>query len=210
MMAASPAIPRRLAWRLAGLLAFVVITAACEPVIPAPSTVGFVGDSITYSATEELAAVQPGRQHWVNAVIGINMTNGLALLTSMIADHNPEVVHIELGVNSLGDGWDAGDAAAMDAILRASQPVGCVVWTVPGALVPSYYDKTTTLRSRIAQLRQALTVQAQSYPNVSVADFQPVEDAHPDYVSSDGLHLTSAGQQAFAEFVWAQVNARCP
>jgi lysophospholipase L1-like esterase len=125
----------------------------------------------------------------------------------------PDVLVVELGINSARDGWTSGDITDMVRILGDVASVPCVVWVIPDALDHSYYDNqgtsAPTLHGRILQFKASLDKRVGTYPNVHVAYWGDVERTHPEWYNGDGLHHSDAGKRAYGRYVRAQVDALC-
>ena len=205
---------------VAALVAVVSLVAlgACEPepytftYVGTGRKVAVVGDSITASAeTQLLAALSP----YSRAVAGVekmSMASGLDSRVRPAIATDPDVLMIELGINDAGNGWSrTTDLANLEATLAALDEATCVVWVTPSALAPSYYDANGfgTLQERIAAFKASLVKRLPAHPNQRLADFSVVQLTHPEWFSTDHLHLSVAGRRGYADFVASSV-ARCP
>jgi len=63
-------------------------------------------------------------------------------------------------------------------------------------------------RSWEGQANGEIRAAAGRYPNVTVADWNGVSDAHPGYVRDDGIHLSPAGAAAYAATIAAALRRR--
>ena len=63
-----------------------------------------------------------------------------------------------------------------------------------------------------AAVNTALAGAAHRWRNLTILDWAAVADAHPDYLrrNLDGIHLSAAGAQAWADLVSGALNARFP
>jgi hypothetical protein len=76
------------------------------------------------------------------------------------------------------------------------QGVARVIWLDQREFAPGRAEMNAELRAAAAR-----------YPNLDVVDWNAAVAAHPDYVYSDGIHLTASGQQGMADLVHARVAA---
>lgn len=189
---------------LLGLAAAALACVACQPPAPVP----VVGDSVTAWSAAGVTAAMPAAV--VTATPGIDLADGLVQLVRPAVATHPPVMVVELGVNSAGDGWTPADEADLAAVVAALATVPCVVWPLPDALVPSYYDSlgAGTLHDRIGAMRA--TMIATFPPNVHLADWGPVEAEHPEWYHADRMHLSPAGQVAYGAYIAEQVATVCP
>jgi hypothetical protein len=71
-----------------------------------------------------------------------------------------------------------------------------VIWLDQREFAPGRAEMNAELRAATAR-----------YPNLEVVDWNTVVAEHPDFVYSDGIHLTPPGQQGMADLVRARVDA---
>lgn len=189
--------------------------AACTPTAytgPAEGRkVAVVGDSITAYAESDLNAVLSPYTYTVEATPGINLPDGYKTLVTPVAASEPDVVVVELGVNSARDGWTSDHARFIDKTMAALADA-CVVWITPTSLSPSYFDHLGegTLAERIDAMRRSVLRRVPMYANLHLVDFGPTELAHPAWYKDDHLHLLAAGRKAYASFVAAAIKSSCP
>lgn len=162
------------------------------------------GDSIT--AWSEAAF--PKDQD-VRATPGIDLKDGRTKHVKPAVADKPDVLVVELGINSAREVWNSDDLPSLEGILADTNSIDCVVWVTPTALSPSYYDNLGegTLKERIAAFQASLKKRLAANPNVRLADFGAVEKA--SWYQDDHLHLNPTGQKAYAAFVLAAVDD-CP
>lgn len=184
--------------------------AACQPIYVGSSgqKVAVVGDSITDYSEPQIEAALSRDSRYVEGVPGINLPDGRKQLVQPVVSTDPDVVVVELGINSAREAWVSDDAHQIDLIMRDLADVPCVVWVTPTALEPSYYDHLGdgTIKSRIEQMRKSVARRLPTYPNLRLADFGATQGQHPEWFQEDHLHPNTAGQKALAAFV-AQVVA---
>jgi hypothetical protein len=200
----------------AGLLAIalagcVVYRGPGEDRLSGPRTVGFVGDSISYSAMGDIRAAGEARGWFTH----VDATPGALSFEKQpsadaIAGSRPAAAVIELGTNDLTcayanafggscryPSYTTDDMLAalttMAAGLRASGT--CVV-----AVVPTWDDgKIAALWSRSAS----------DGTLAAVADWKTVTTAVPSYLADPFGHLTPAGRAAYAATVMDHVAGHC-
>lgn len=206
---------------LAVALFAVAVCAACQPSYVGSSgpRVGIAGDSVTAHAKTQVEGAFGGYRRSVMAVPGIDLADGRADLVAPLASTDPDVMVVELGINSALDGWTSADAREIDLIMRDLEDVPCVVWITPSALTPSYYDHLGpgTIAERIAAMRASVERRAAGsssrsvsvYRNLHVADFGPVQMSHPQWFMDDHLHMNEAGHNALATFMRQSVEEAC-
>jgi lysophospholipase L1-like esterase len=189
---------------------------ACMPQYQGKGTrVAVIGDSITAHATTRVQAElnAAGYAYSVLGTPSINMRDARKPLVQAAVATRPDVLVVELGINSARDGWTSGDITDMVRILGDVASVPCVVWVIPDALDHSYYDNqgtsAPTLHGRILQFKASLDKRVGTYPNVHVAYWGDVERTHPEWYNGDGLHHSDAGKRAYGRYVRAQVDALC-
>lgn len=195
------------------LAAFAIVgCAACMPTNPTDGRVtAVVGDSITYMASAQIKAGLGVKNVTIHSTPGIDLVDGRKNLVSAALKKNPEIVVVELGVNSAREVWDSTDSTAVEAILKDLKSVPCVVWVTPTALAPSYYDHlgTGTLRARLGKMKATIVRLAAAYPNATVVDFGAVQDKNPGYFDDDHLHMVAKGHDALALFIAQSVEVNC-
>jgi lysophospholipase L1-like esterase len=195
------------------IVAVALVASACRPTYTGPQgpKVAVIGDSITNSSSEELDAELAAKYRFASGIDGIDLADGRAKLVNPVAETKPSVLVIELGINSARESWDSSDLPHLEAVLAAAKATPCVIWVTPTALEPSYYDHLGqgTLASRITAFQASLDKRLPKYPNIHRADFGAIEQQHPEWFVNDRLHLTAAGQAAYAAYVADQVDASC-
>lgn len=156
------------------------------PPIPAPTAAGgalCIGDSVMLGAGPENANAL-GLCGVVDAVESRQASAG----PDVLAGHAPfpSTVVVHLGTNG------TVAAADMDAMLGSLQGVDRVV------LVTVQHNGT---RSWEGQANGEITAAAGRWPNARVADWKGYSDGHPEWFSVDGIHLSTAGAQPYADVI---------
>ena len=166
-----------------------------------------VGDSLSVLGRKPIRAVL-GAAGWdvlVDAFPGRTTADQIPALRYAAADSRRAVI-IELGTNDavqIANGR-LDQRAVLATIGQALDLFGdrCVVWVVPGR------DPEAKGAMRGAVIADALTAQAAKRPNLHLADFGAVLEAHPEYLLDDHVHFTEDGSQALAELM-ADAVATC-
>lgn len=153
-----------------------------------------VGDSIMVDGMPNLRALLPGIA--IDAVAGRQVVAGLAVLQNLasLGGLRPSLV-VELGTNG------TFSAAQFDRILSLSGGRHLVVLTnhCPYcAWVPSN--------------NELLAASCTPDHNCTVADWEALADAHPEWFARDGVHMPigGVGAQAFAELISSALSGRLP
>jgi lysophospholipase L1-like esterase len=159
-----------------------------------------VGDSLSVLGRKPIRAVL-GDAGWdvlVDAFPGRTMADQIPAMRYAAANPARAVI-IELGTNDAIQVADGRlDRAVMLATIGQALDVfgeQCVVWVVPGR------DPEANGARVGAAIAEALDAQAARRPNLHLADFGAVLEAHPEYLADDHVHLTDDGSQALAELM---------
>ena len=195
------------------VLAVVLGVSACRPVYTGPegAKVAVVGDSITNGSSDALDAALADQHRFVSGVDGIDLADGRNKLIQPVVESEPEVLVVELGINSAREVWNSTDLAHLESVLAAVKPVPCVIWVTPNALPTSYYDHLGdgTINARIALFQASLHKRLPKHPNVHLADFGAIQVEHPEWYQDDHLHPNEAGRVAYADYVATQIADQC-
>ena len=97
-------------------------------------------------------------------------------------------VVVALGTNDSND--SPNYRATIDELMAAIPSGSPVVW------LTSYRKKP------LDNLTRALREAQLYHPRLTVADWVSVLESHKEWFSSDNVHYTPAGNEAFARFVW--------
>ena len=151
-----------------------------------------VGDSVMLGAQPDLEAL-PGWYARVDARVGRQVgapyaNNGIDALA---ADHQPGVdtrVVLHLGTNGLFSD------AQLDQIMSILADVPKVVLLT--VRIPNYPDIEAANNEMIRNAPSR-------YPQIVVVDWKAQSDAHPEWLGTDSIHLTTEGRQAYATLVAA-------
>lgn len=150
-----------------------------------------LGDSLTVGAVLEgdLESSLEARG-WDHEIVGLS-GGSITWALDEVAERPrvPEVVVVELGTNP----GPRPDDFARDLDLLVSElrqrGASLVVWIPPD-------DGDDPGRARRADAVRDATA-----PRMEVADWPVVLDRHPEYLASDGIHLTDTGYRRLASFI---------
>ncbi|HEY5023675.1 MAG TPA: GDSL-type esterase/lipase family protein [Acidimicrobiales bacterium] len=161
-------------------------TAVTSPEIPNPAgNVAIIGDSITKLAETDLAHALHDYKLYIDAVSKTTMAEHLQKIEALASDGQPRDWVIELGTNDAlpepsNPNW-ASDFANEVAALQGQR---CVVFlTVNPRLGPIGTGINAAIASAVA-----------THPNFHSIDWGDIEFRKPQWLVSDGIHPTKAGQ----------------
>jgi hypothetical protein len=195
-------------WGIVAAGALSTVGAACVPA-PRPGTVDVAGDSLTIQAffNGGFGAGAP-EDLQVHADNGWQAGDAQPKISANVARGRPEILVVALATNDANPangGWSGADVTRFRTLINTPHPDACVVVVTPGygptlgsAYKRELYEARVALRSLIAQR-----------PRTVEADWYVVVRDHPEYVRSDGIHLS--GQPAWharSALYWSGV-ARC-
>lgn len=186
--------------------------AAAQTIPPIPHTYLAVGDSLTVGlyASEgrgfaHLVAdrLAPGSTFSVAAVTGSGIEHTLEQLPIELADHHPDVISVEVGINNLATLSASEFAVSYLRLLRAiaDQAPGAtvVVCTVPWTGQPADWGTY----ARALEFNGVITAAATAYGHLVA----PCWDAllwRYEYLSDrDRFHPNDLGHEALADAVWS-------
>lgn len=159
----------------------------------APLRISVFGDSVLLGASEEISSVLAGNDVSVVAHEDVSLLGALDTLSAARPTIG-DVVVLDYGYN---DGTDLGAwRDRIDSAMAILDGVPRVIWLDQREFAPGRAEMNAELRAAAAR-----------YPNLEVVDWNATVAAHPDDVYSDGIHLTTAGQQGMADLVRARVDA---
>lgn len=171
--------------------------------------VAVVGDSITNYSTPQVEAALADYNFAVKGIPGIDLKDGRTQLVQPAVAEDPDVLVIELGINSAREVWNSDDLPYLEGVLHDADAIDCVIWVTPTALQPSYYDHLGegTIASRIEAFKSSLKKRLPKHPNQRLADFGVTQQA--EWFDADHLHPSPVGKSAYASYVAEQVAAGC-
>jgi len=132
-------------------------------------------------------------------------------LPEAFANVQPDAIVVELGINdTMSPGTDttrgyAGYDGKIDYLMQLLPAGTMVLWTnLPCALEPA------ANQTGCAVVNAALAAAPARWPQLTMLDWSAAAAAHAEYFQTNDVHLTSAGQDAYAKFVAAALDARIP
>jgi hypothetical protein len=160
------------------------MTAAPPAPAPAPAAAGgalCIGDSVMLGASPSYMGTLT-MCGTVDATESRQMSDGPAVVRSHAP--YPSTVIIHLGTNGTVNGGD------VDAMMQALDGVPTVVLATV---------QLNGGRSWQGQANGEIRAAAGRWPNARLADWEAASAGHPEYFSADGIHLSAAGAQAYAD-----------
>ena len=156
-------------------------TAPGKPYRKGPVTV--IGDSVLLGAADEVRGTIKGAR--IDAAVA-RMPGAVRGRVRSLAekDHLADTVVIHTGTNGVIPEEMMRDMLTM----LKDYPKVVVVNTS----VPRTWSRPNN------KVIESVTAE---FPNASVTDWNAISDGHPEYFVSDGVHLTSSGQKAFARLI---------
>lgn len=105
------------------VLLVVVGVSACRPVYTGPDgrRVAVVGDSITNGSSGALDSSLADQHRFLQGVDGIDLAAGRTRLVKPVVESKPEVMVIELGINSAREEWNSADLADLESVLKGRE-----------------------------------------------------------------------------------------
>jgi hypothetical protein len=177
----------------AALVGVVLVALLPSAARAAPFRISVFGDSVLLGASEEIAAGLAGNDVSVDAHEDMSLLGSLGTLTAARPSIG-DVVVLDYGYN---DGTDLGAwRDRIDQAMAILNGVPRVIWLDQREFAAGRAQMNAELRAAVAR-----------YPNLDVVDWNAAVAAHPEYVYSDGIHLTPTGQDGMADLVRARVAA---
>ena len=151
---------------------------------PLPGSVTAVGDSIMLDIQPYLQADIPGVQ--VDGLVSRQFETGIGIVQAdRAAGTLGSILVVELGTNG------SVTSADIDAMMQAAAGVTRVVFVNVDVPRPWEAPDNATLAAGVAR-----------YPGVAVlADWYTLSTPHPEWFTSDQVHLNPAGAQALASLI---------
>jgi hypothetical protein len=154
-----------------------------------------VGDSLAEGTMYYLPSILKGHQLTSRYHIGYALRNALPWL-EQTASALPPIVVVNLGNN------DAPMPSILGPEIRKTLDVlgdRCVIW--PTIQARGSYDGYPW-----ASFNQVLHAETATRPNVHVLDWVGVVAKHPEWLASDGIHVSGVGYQTRARLVAAAID----
>lgn len=173
-----------------------------------PAVVLFVGDSHLRGALPEVQAELVDREAGVAAVT--NAFGGVGVkdspyLAARIAGARQATGGLDAVVVGLGTNDVIPDHLTTDVAGRIDDLVDAA-----GGAPVLWLTLATTMRDRpgAGTFNAALVAAVDRHPNLTLVDFGPEWDVHPEWFAVDGLHLGPEGRAAYADAVAHAVDER--
>ena len=156
-------------------------------------TVAVVGDSLTVGASPGMQAFLTDVNLRLDARVSRPTLEGVQAAASTRASRS-DIVVVALGSN---DSCDVAECRRrVDAVVAAVGPRPKVVWMPPVMFRPNMQSMRTAIAAAAKASRGRMTV----------LDWQPYVDDHPEMKSPDGIHLTSEGYRLRAQVTANEVH----
>lgn len=178
----------------------VLVLAGCygEAASEARPKVLIIGDSMIGVTSEELdATLGPTYAIDVVARDGERIDQLIPRLEKQLADaqDEAEIVIVNAGTNDAIQAHPSWESS-FDAMLSLIEHHRCVVYVT----IEDVLDLRPSANGTAAAINARIRREATSRPNVRVADWDAVIDAHPEYLI-DGIHPYYDGQQVLADLI---------
>jgi hypothetical protein len=163
------------------------VTATKPPAIPVgtPPSVSAVGDSVMLDAAAALKGLCPGTE--VYAVVGWQAKSVFAELSALrTAAHLGREVVIETGTNGIVS------AKELDATLAALADRQEVI------VINNHMDRPWEPPNNAM-----FPVVVKAHPNAVLVNWDVAANTHPNWLSTDGVHLKPAGRAPYAQLIKA-------
>jgi acyl-CoA thioesterase I len=220
-------------FRLLALMALLCAFAIAVPQTPGSQAVAEAQPvryvAIGASDTVGVGAAEPAREGWVARLherlpAGSSLTN-LGISGSLLSEAihqqlpvavaaKPDLVTIWLAVNDLNARVPVERYSAdLDALLAALEPTGAKVFVgnVPDlARVPIYRNVDGRLLAAEVERRNGAIAAVAERHRAHLVDLRTTWQElaeHPEYVSADGFHPSSAGYGRLADVFWEAIEA---
>lgn len=202
------------------LLCFVILASGCEPTVN--KEVLIFGDSVMFSAVDDVVYHSnyvrddyTGRYApnfgSVNGGQGLTFVKEVqpanvdafwrAHVASLMEHTQPEVIVVELGVNDCSNrtGWHG----RVDNFMQNIPSTIPVHWlTIP--------DPLGDLGLCDSSFNKALAEATLRWPNLELFAWSEKGNSNPSWFHTDGIHLTTAGQDGFAKWLTGQLDIAYP
>jgi putative cell wall-binding protein len=177
---------------IAGGTSAVATAVESLAVCATPSTRGgpvqAIGDSVMLGAKSQLQAIGGGWTVTVDAVVSRQFRDGIPLIADAAARHVARIV-VHLGTNG------PVSTSQFDQAMQAANGAGKVV-------VLTIQLPNTSRYAYEAATNDVIRSGAQRW-GATLVDWNRASGAHPEWLGSDGTHLTASGAHAYASLVAA-------
>ena len=191
------------------LAAVALLGAACVPE-PRPGSVDVAGDSLTIQAFYN-GGFGEGAPSDLDVIAdnGWTVAEAQRRVAANAAAGRPSVLVVALATNDAHPwrgGWTSSDVTGFRRMMSTPHPSACVVLVLPGWGAGASIEHGYHMNLARSSLRRLATER----PRTVVADWLAVVQAHPEYLRSDGIHLSGlAAWHARSALYWQGVAA-CP
>lgn len=152
-------------------------------------SITLIGDSLTVGATSAFQALAPKAN--IDGKVGRQQSAAYDIVSSMkTAGTLGDNVIIELGTNGVFT-----EAAGQKLINNIGKDKN-IYWVNTYGPKLSWYSEVNAVIAKLAT----------SNSNVTLVDWCSIGSAHPEYYGGDGIHMSSAGYQAFAQTMFNAVK----
>jgi hypothetical protein len=191
------------------VLAFGLLGAGCVPK-PTAGSVDVAGDSLTIQSFFN-GGFGDGAPSDLNVIAGLGWTapDAQPRVSEDIKNARPEVLVVALATNDANPGsggWTDQDVANFRTMINSPHPDACVVVVTPG-YGPTLDD---AFKQQIYEARLALRQLIAERPRTVEADWYVVTRDHPEYITSDGIHLSGEEAWHARSALYWQGMAKCP
>lgn len=178
-------------------------TATTTTTVPTrPPVVAALGDSLLFSAQDELRAALPTADARVYGVIGLTTDEGHFGLAELL-EADPVALAVVLGTNDALDGEITEDeVAALDDLAELTEQVPCVWWVELGTTGTAAYNAA-------AQEWNRELARAAAEHGFTVLPWSAIATARPEWLALDGVHHSTEGELAFGEAIASRLSG-CP
>ena len=172
------------------------------------STVVVVGDSIVFSATQEISTALKGRYHPViETGIGQRIDQMLPTLRRVVRTDRFAVA-VDLGTNDVLHAESHPDwRTGFSRMVATLTPVRCVVLTTVSTLV----DGPTATPGVATEINRAIAEAVSEHPNFHVIDWNAAvhKSNGARLLDADQVHLSPAGKVVLAGMIRSAVDRDC-
>jgi len=174
--------------------------------LPVPQRVAMAGDSVLLTAGYYGGGLR-GADADGKIGLGWQAVHAQARVTRDVASpaRSPSVLVIAFGQN-YGQAFGPAERDQLFTLSFTPHPDACVVLVLPH---PGRHWESAHTRNILA-VRQTLTTLAAVRPKTVVVDWSPIAQAHPEYIATDGVHLTvpqnPRAATAYLDLIWSGVH----
>ncbi len=210
-------------------IGIAALDAAVGPPPPPTTRVAVVGDSLTMLSTWDLTELLSAAGY-AAAVSGLNGADiaaqhdqlisytgwgGADIVVAALGTNNAYFASLDSGdarYKSIEESFDELETAVRDVLQGPpgktwTVSVRCLVWVNVNDRTESWLrEYAPAINQRLAELAEREAAEGRT---MLVADWASASAGHDDYFVDDRVHLSGAGQRAYADLILATVR-RCP